>query len=108
MSALPPIPNIARHEWQVRFVPIPDTAGAQARHDIGALGAIPKPSYHCCICMGRWKAAYSYWAEETAEMNKNEKYKSCEIDWIEPPLTSAKWTANVGSNLRDIAAKMGN
>ncbi len=41
-------------------------------------------------------------------MNKNEKYKSCEIDWIEPPLTGEKWTANVGSNLRDIAAKMGN
>jgi len=41
-------------------------------------------------------------------MNKNEKYKACEIDWIEPPLTSAKWTANVGSNDRAIATKMGN
>jgi hypothetical protein len=41
-------------------------------------------------------------------MEKNEKYKECEIDWIEPPLTSAKWTANVGSNDRAIATKMGN
>jgi hypothetical protein len=40
-------------------------------------------------------------------MNKNLKYKNCEIDWIEPPMTSEKWTANVGSNDRSIYTKMG-
>ena len=40
-------------------------------------------------------------------MNKNEKYKGCEIDWIEPPLMSEKWTAFVKTRDRDIGAMMG-
>jgi hypothetical protein len=41
-------------------------------------------------------------------MEKNEKYRECEIDWSEPPRTTAGWTANVGSNVPAIMAKMGN
>ena len=40
-------------------------------------------------------------------MSKKEKYKGCEIDWIEPPLMSARCTAFVKSRDRDIGALMG-
>jgi hypothetical protein len=34
----------------------------------------------------------------TAGANKSEDYRGFTIFWQEPPLTSAKWTANVTSN----------
>lgn len=40
-------------------------------------------------------------------MNKTEDYKGCEISWQEPPQTSAKWTANVGSTNPHLFNKMG-
>ena len=38
---------------------------------------------------------------------KNEAYKGYEISWPDPPMTSAKWTANVGSNDPHLYAEMG-
>jgi hypothetical protein len=40
-------------------------------------------------------------------MNKTEDYKGFEISWQEPPQTSAKWTANVGSTNPRLFNKMG-
>ena len=38
---------------------------------------------------------------------KTEAYKGFEIRWPDPPITSAKWTANVASNDPHLYAKMG-
>jgi hypothetical protein len=40
-------------------------------------------------------------------MNKVENYRAFEIAWLEPPLTSATWTANVASNDAHLYALMG-
>ena len=40
-------------------------------------------------------------------MNKTENYRGFEIAWLEPPLTSAAWTANVVSNDAHLYALMG-
>lgn len=40
-------------------------------------------------------------------MNKDETYKGFTISWQEPPLTSAKWTANVASEDPHLYALMG-
>ena len=40
-------------------------------------------------------------------MNKAETYKGFEISWQQPPQTSAKWEANVGSSSPQLYALMG-
>jgi hypothetical protein len=39
-------------------------------------------------------------------MNKSQDYKGFEISWQEPPMSSAKWTANVGSDDTRLYTKM--
>jgi hypothetical protein len=39
--------------------------------------------------------------------NKSEEYRGFTISWQEPPLTGAKWTANVASDSPQLNALMG-
>jgi hypothetical protein len=39
--------------------------------------------------------------------NKSEEYKGFTISWQEPPITSAKWTANVATNSPSLFALTG-
>ncbi len=40
-------------------------------------------------------------------IERNESYKGFVISWIEPPLTSASWTANIASESRELQDKIG-
>jgi hypothetical protein len=43
----------------------------------------------------------------TGVTNKTEDYKGFTISWQEPPITSAKWTANVATDSPRLFAMMG-
>jgi hypothetical protein len=43
----------------------------------------------------------------TGVTNKSEDYKGFTISWQEPPITSAKWTANVATDSPRLSALMG-